>query len=82
MSKLPDLLSQSQIRRVFVCGLAFDFCVKCTAIDAADAGYETYLVEDASKAVDQSEEALARNKKEMQQHGVQFIRSDAAVLGL
>ncbi|KAM0720368.1 hypothetical protein Q7P37_004504 [Cladosporium fusiforme] len=80
MSRLPNLLRDSKIKRVFVCGLAFDYCVKCTAIDAADAGYETYLVEDASKAVDQNEEALAANKRQMQEHGVRFIRSDAAVL--
>lgn len=79
MSKLPKLLKQSQIKRVFVCGLAFDFCVKCTAVDAADAGYETYLVEDASKAVDQSEEGLEKNRNEMEEHGVRFIRSDAEV---
>lgn len=80
MSDLPNLLEASQIKRVFVCGLAFDYCVKCTAIDAADAGYETFLVEDASKAVDQGEGAIGANKKEMEQHGVKFIRSNAVEL--
>lgn len=81
MSDLPNVLKKSGIKRVFVCGLAFDYCVKCTAIDAADAGYETYLVEDASKAVDQSEEGLAASKQEMQKHGVKFVHSNAAILG-
>lgn len=74
------LLRQKGIKRVFVCGLAFDYCVKCTAIDAAEAGYETYLIGDASKAVDQSEQGLAANRAEMQQRGVRIIRSDAAEL--
>lgn len=75
---MDELLKQKGIKRVFVCGLAFDYCVKCTAVDAADAGYETYMIEDASKAVDQSEQGLAANREEMQQRGVHFIRSDAA----
>lgn len=37
--------------RIFVCGLALDFCVKETAIGAADYGYETFVVEDCCRAV-------------------------------
>ena len=37
---------------VFVCGLATDFCVAWTAQDAAAAGFKTYLIEDASRAID------------------------------
>lgn len=37
---------------VFVCGLATDFCVAWTAQDAAVAGFKTYLIEDASRAID------------------------------
>lgn len=80
MSGLASLLKESGIKRVFVCGLAYDYCVKCTAIDAADAGYETFLVEDAARAVDQSAEGLAANKREMEERGVKFVRSDAAIL--
>lgn len=80
MSKVAGLLKEAGIKRVFVCGLAFDYCVKCTAIDAADAGHETFLVEDAAKAVDQSAEGLAASQREMEAHGVKFIRSDAAIL--
>jgi nicotinamidase/pyrazinamidase len=38
-------------RRVFVCGLARDFCVKWSALDAAAAGFETYLLDDLTRAV-------------------------------
>jgi nicotinamidase-related amidase len=80
MTNLSDLLSQSGIKRVFVCGLAFDYCVKWTAIDAADAGYKTFVIEDASKAVDQSEKGLREAKSEMEAHGVFFVSS--ASLGI
>lgn len=39
------------IARVFICGLARDFCVKWSALDAAAEGLETWLVDDATRAV-------------------------------
>jgi nicotinamidase/pyrazinamidase len=40
------------IRRVVVCGLATDYCVAATAIDAIALGFETSLLRDAVRAVD------------------------------
>lgn len=82
MSDFSNLLSESAIKRVFVCGLALDYCVKCTAIDAADTGYETFVVEDATKAVDSSDDNLKAIKSEMQDHGVTFILSASKELNL
>ena len=73
MSDLASLLSNNGIKRVFVCGLALDYCVKCTAIDAAKAGYETFVIEAATKAVDQSEEGLRETKRELEDNGVTFV---------
>ena len=39
-------------RRVFVCGLATDYCVKHTVLDACALDYEVFLLEDAIKGVD------------------------------
>jgi nicotinamidase-related amidase len=74
MSDLSSLLINEGIKRVFVCGLALDYCVKCTAIDAAKADYETFVVEEATKAVDQSEEGLKETKREMEEYGVTFVK--------
>jgi nicotinamidase/pyrazinamidase len=38
-------------RRVFVCGLARDFCVRATAVDAADEGFEVVVLDDLTRAV-------------------------------
>ena len=39
---------------MYICGLAMDFCVAMSAVDAAGAGLETYLVKDATVAIDTS----------------------------
>ena len=44
-------LREHGVRRVFVCGLATDYCVKATALDAKAAGFEVVVLEDASAAV-------------------------------
>jgi nicotinamidase/pyrazinamidase len=49
---LEALLREHAIERVVVCGLATDYCVKATALDAAQLGFETYLLLDAIRAVD------------------------------
>ena len=40
------------IKRVFVCGLALDFCVAFSAIDSTIAGFETFVIMNATKPVD------------------------------
>ena len=37
---------------VFVCGLALDFCVAYSAVDASIAGFDTYVIMNATKPVD------------------------------
>lgn len=49
---LAGYLKSRGVTTVFVCGLATDFCVAWTAQDASAAGFKTYLIEDASRAID------------------------------
>ena len=49
---LAGYLKSRGVTMVFVCGLATDFCVAWTAEDAAAAGFKTYLIENASRAID------------------------------
>ena len=48
---LAEQLRARGVRRVFVGGLALDYCVDATALDAARAGFETYVIRDATRAV-------------------------------
>ena len=49
---LGGYLTQRGVKRVFAAGLATDFCVAWTAIDARKVGFETYVVEDACRGID------------------------------
>lgn len=50
-SKLAENLRGRNIKQVFVVGLAYDFCVQNSAIQSAKRGFETYVIEDATKGV-------------------------------
>lgn len=51
-TRLEDILRESGTERVVVVGLALDYCVKETALDAARKGYDTVLLTEATSAVD------------------------------
>jgi nicotinamidase/pyrazinamidase len=71
---LAGYLKQRGIKTVFVTGLATDFCVAWTALDARKAGFEAYVIEDATRAIDLNG-SLAKAWKEMQAKGVKRIQS-------
>lgn len=49
---LAGYLRDTGVKRVYCCGLATDYCVAWSALDARAAGFETVLIEDASRAID------------------------------
>jgi nicotinamidase/pyrazinamidase len=51
-TELDGRLRGRGVSRVVVCGLATDYCVNATALDAIALGYETFFLEDAVAAVD------------------------------
>ncbi len=71
---LEAYLKQRGIRSVYVVGLATDFCVAWTALDARTAGFETSVVEDACRAIDMNG-SLAAAWEHMQSQGVKRLQS-------
>jgi nicotinamidase/pyrazinamidase len=71
---LAGYLKQRGIKSVFITGLATDFCVAWTAMDARKLGFETYVIEDATRAIDLNG-SLAAAWKQMQAKGVKRIQS-------
>ncbi|MGU4701494.1 bifunctional nicotinamidase/pyrazinamidase [Burkholderia cepacia] len=70
---LAGYLRERGIRKVYVVGLATDFCVAWTAIDARKLGFESAVIEDATRAID-ANGSLAKAWAEMKKHGVQRIQ--------
>lgn len=73
---LAGYLRERGLRRLFLCGLATDFCVAWSALDARAAGFETAVVEDACRAID-LDGSLARAWEEMTRAGVRRVASAA-----
>ncbi|GIU71093.1 MAG: bifunctional pyrazinamidase/nicotinamidase [Candidatus Nitrosocaldaceae archaeon] len=68
---LKDRLKQMDIKKVFVTGVATDYCVKNTALDAIKHGFEVYLIRDGVKGIHDEEKAI----EEMRSKGVKVIES-------
>lgn len=58
---LAGLLRELGVTRVFLAGLAFDYCVRFTAEDAVREGFEAVVISDASRAIAPPTEAAARD---------------------
>src|SRR3954464_6565059 len=71
---LAAYLKARRIKRLFVAGLATDFCVAWTALDARKAGFETYVIEDACRGIDTGG-SLAKAWADMAKAGVKRIQS-------
>ncbi|MFG0291462.1 MAG: bifunctional nicotinamidase/pyrazinamidase [Rhodopirellula sp. JB044] len=67
---LGRYLHQQDVDEVHVMGLATDYCVRATAIDAARLGFDTYLVENACHGVEIAPGDCQRAIEEMQRSGV------------
>ena len=76
---LAAYLKARKLQRLFVAGLATDFCVAWTALDARKAGFEAYVVEDACRGID-TQGSMAKAWADMAKAGVKRIQSsDIAV---
>ena len=74
-TELDHLLRERGVGRVVVVGLATDYCVKATALDAARLGYGTHLMTDAIAAVDLEPGDGARAIEEMAAAGIGLWQS-------
>lgn len=77
-TELEPILREQGIERVVVCGLATDYCVMATALDAARLGFETLVLADAIRAVDLQPGDGARAIEEMAAAGVSIVAARSA----
>lgn len=72
-TELHSVLQKHEISRVVCVGLAYDYCVAFTAIDAVDLGYETCILEDCTRPV--AKDSMERMKEKLIEKGVKILQS-------
>jgi len=73
---LFGFLRARDIRRVWVGGLATDYCVRSTALDARKHGLEVIIIEDAIRGVEADPGDCDRAKAQMNEAGCRFVHTD------
>jgi nicotinamidase/pyrazinamidase len=73
---LGDWVRDRKITKLFVMGLATDYCVKFTVLDARQLGLEVVLVEDGCRAVNLAAGDDARAIEAMREAGASVVHSD------
>lgn len=72
---LEEYLRKNGVETVYLAGLATDYCVKYSALDALKLGFEVYVIEDACKAVNLRPGEHERAIHEMHEAGAHIIRA-------
>ena len=70
---LLQYLQANQITDLHIVGIATDYCVKFTALDAIEAGFKTNLINDLCRGVELKKGDIASALEEMQQAGISII---------
>ncbi len=72
---LEDYLKQMGAEQVYIVGLATDYCVKFTALDAHQAGFNTTVIKDATRAVNLEPGDYQKALTEMKKQGINVVIS-------
>jgi len=72
---LSGLIGDCELTDVYICGLARDYCVKWSAEDAADAGFNTFVIWDLTRPVDPSSNSVIGTA--LRARSIDIIESEA-----
>jgi nicotinamidase/pyrazinamidase len=75
-TRLPELLRAHDVDRVYVAGLATDYCVKNTVLDLRREGFDVTVVEDAIRGVEVEPGDSERAIEEMRRAGAEFAPAE------
>ncbi len=79
---LAVALAERGVERLFVGGLATDYCVHATVVDGLKSGFQVVLLEDAVKGIDLNPGDIARAVADMEEHGARTARLDTVEMEL
>ncbi|NLR91047.1 MULTISPECIES: bifunctional nicotinamidase/pyrazinamidase [Flammeovirga] len=74
---LNQYLKDNNVEEVFIVGLATDYCVKYTALDAKSSDFKTYVIEDATRGVNLRENDVENAFTDLRVSGIKVIQSTA-----
>src|SRR5262245_9004979 len=72
---LADYLREREVKEVFICGLATDYCVKFSVLDSAALGLRSHVIEDACRGVNLRPDDSQKAIEEMRTAGALIIDS-------
>jgi nicotinamidase/pyrazinamidase len=80
-SDLARILRDNEVNELYVCGLATDYCVRASAIDACSEGFDVTVVEDAVRGVEVNPGDSERAFQEMRDAGARIATTDEVLAG-
>lgn len=80
-SELTRILRENHVDEVYVCGLATDYCVRASAIDACREGFDVTVVEDAVRGVEVDPGDSERAFADMRDAGARIATADEVLSG-
>ncbi|KAF2138373.1 uncharacterized protein K452DRAFT_361427 [Aplosporella prunicola CBS 121167] len=78
-TELARLLRERNVSHVFVTGLALDYCVRCTAVDASEEGFVTLVVREGTRAVEGDK--AGEVERELEGLGVRMVSMEGEEVG-
>ncbi|MBN1802502.1 MAG: bifunctional nicotinamidase/pyrazinamidase [Candidatus Lokiarchaeota archaeon] len=72
---LSGYLKTLNITRIFICGLALDYCCYFSAIDGISLGFDTYFLIELTKGIDQPQNNISNALNDMKSKGVKFVKT-------
>ena len=73
---LAGLLKSLKIERIFICGLALDYCCYFTALDGITFGFEVYFLVNLTRGIDLPPGNISKSLQDLREKGVKFATKD------
>ena len=76
---LKGYLNSLKIKKIFICGLALDYCCYFTALDGIDFGFEVYFLVNLTRGIDLPPGNISISLQQMKDKGIKFVTKDTLI---
>jgi nicotinamidase/pyrazinamidase len=73
-TELRDYLNSLSIKRIFICGLALDYCCYFTAMDGIDFGFDVFFLVNMTRGIDLPEGNIKNALENMNKSGIKIVK--------